>query len=649
VNVLFEMYAEAGRVKEATELSIILRESPRIMAGSALLASELSIKAGNSARALELAAAAVPEDCTDPIRLLTLARILDATGQPPAAVEQAYRRAVQHAKDRPEPVIALAWHLAETNRPSDVTELLPAAAKVRETDRSLVLAQCHEAAGHRADAAKLYEQLVRGSDRSPVLSAAMKFFMRSAQWKPAEELCQRILGLKSASQADRRTARTCLGLILTLTGSYGENQPKLAALGISPGATDKPVSPDDSAEDLRPRALVLGLQPDIGLRRTAAKIWEAVDARQPLSPEESQLLARVYLSIGEWTKAKPLLTRTAFGPSGGPAAVASYGLLALMFDPTTRDAHTAVDWLKKQAPNTPQTVELSARVLVADGKAKDAEELLAARATTAESLPWTAGVAEALALPVAEKLYTRWAETNTAQGLLGLAGYLGRRGDTDAALQLVGRVVAVVPGMPEALAVAVETLFAAQKPTAGQLATVDAWLTSAEQKADAKVRSLLINLRGTWKLVAGQTSDAAQLYRTALTADPNNPLIANNLAYVVGVGMNQPEEAVRILEAVRRSVGRLPMLTDTEAVVHLMAGRPEKAAELLAEVIQESVDPTSFFHLAWARNQLGQTPAARTAIEQARRWRLRPEQVPAGERDQYVRLMERYPESQLDR
>lgn len=110
---------------------------------------------------------------------------------------------------------------------------------------------------------------------------------------------------------------------------------------------------------------------------------------------------------------------------------------------------------------------------------------------------------------------------------------------------------------------------------------------------DAKllVRAYLGNAAlGVWRRKQDRAAlvEAREHYVAMLAVQPRNYLAGNNLAWLLAVDFNEPQEAVRIIEQVRGEVAAEelpPTFIDTLAVVYRRAGRSQQAVEILRNAV----------------------------------------------------------------
>jgi tetratricopeptide (TPR) repeat protein len=104
---------------------------------------------------------------------------------------------------------------------------------------------------------------------------------------------------------------------------------------------------------------------------------------------------------------------------------------------------------------------------------------------------------------------------------------------------------------------------------------------------ETKVSAIMT--KGAFLIEDGRYEAGEKIYRKLAQAKPNNPLILNNLAYVVGVYLNKPEEGLVIAMEAARLAPRHPSIIDTISKIHELMGDFQKAAETLDYLLQ--IDP----------------------------------------------------------
>jgi len=131
---------------------------------------------------------------------------------------------------------------------------------------------------------------------------------------------------------------------------------------------------------------------------------------------------------------------------------------------------------------------------------------------------------------------------------------------------------------------------------------------------DAQSKAMLALAQGK----AGKDSDAERSYREALALQPENPLVKNNLAYLLAEKGGNLDDALRLAqEASRQQPGNVA-LADTVAYIYLKKNLPDSAIQILANATRKDPkQPVFRYHLAMALLQKGDKSGARRECEAA--------------------------------
>ena len=180
VRRLLELYYAMHQSRDAEDLLQKLPEAAGV-AGGELLVAELSARSGNFTRAAESAGRGVPDDSTDPKKLLWLAQIRRLASAPAAEIEKPIRRAIEVAGDQPDPWVALVQFLIAADRkPEAEREAASAEQRVRGPGRALALAQCRESLGQYEAARALFAVALKDRPTdAATLRAGANFFLRT--------------------------------------------------------------------------------------------------------------------------------------------------------------------------------------------------------------------------------------------------------------------------------------------------------------------------------------------------------------------------------------------------------------------------------------------------------------------------------------
>ena len=117
---------------------------------------------------------------------------------------------------------------------------------------------------------------------------------------------------------------------------------------------------------------------------------------------------------------------------------------------------------------------------------------------------------------------------------------------------------------------------------------------------------------------AGRTNEASQAYRDTLALQSGNPLVMNNLAYLMAETGGDLNEAQRLAQDATRQQPSNMALADTLGWIYVKKKLPDSAIQILSNAVQK--DPTSSvhrYHLAVALNDKGDKAGARQQLEAA--------------------------------
>lgn len=120
-----------------------------------------------------------------------------------------------------------------------------------------------------------------------------------------------------------------------------------------------------------------------------------------------------------------------------------------------------------------------------------------------------------------------------------------------------------------------------------------------------------------------RTVEAQACYRQVLSADPNNSVAMNNLAFSLAEMGGDLGEAQRIAETARRNWPEQPNIADTLAWVYLKQNETGKALDILTELARNYPGNSSFrYHLGIAWLQKGDKARAHRELQTALAGRL---------------------------
>jgi tetratricopeptide (TPR) repeat protein len=167
--------------------------------------------------------------------------------------------------------------------------------------------------------------------------------------------------------------------------------------------------------------------------------------------------------------------------------------------------------------------------------------------------------------------------------------------------------------------------------SAAALARLEAALqTAIEPSLDPN--ALSVSPRGELQLVladlftlAERYAEAETTYRRVLREAPGHPVVQNNLAWLLAMQNRRLPEALELIEATIAERGSVPQLLDTRGCVRLALGEDEEARLDFEMSVMLEPSPDAYFHLAVAELRLDNAEAARKAMRRAEELGFRPE------------------------
>ncbi len=111
---------------------------------------------------------------------------------------------------------------------------------------------------------------------------------------------------------------------------------------------------------------------------------------------------------------------------------------------------------------------------------------------------------------------------------------------------------------------------------------------------------------------------ARELYEKALQVQPNNPVAANNLAYLLLESGGDTNSALTLAQTARQALPQSPNVADTLAWVYYQKGVYGSAADLLKEAVHARPDNATFhYHLGMTYDKIDDKTHAREELQRA--------------------------------
>lgn len=116
---------------------------------------------------------------------------------------------------------------------------------------------------------------------------------------------------------------------------------------------------------------------------------------------------------------------------------------------------------------------------------------------------------------------------------------------------------------------------------------------------------------------AGRGDEAAKAYHDALAVESGNPLVANNLAYLMAENGGNLDEALRLAQNAARAQPANQAIADTVGWIYLKKNLPDSAIQVLSNAAAKDPRPLYRYHLAMALYQKGDREGARRECQAA--------------------------------
>ena len=603
------------------------------------LAAEMALRHQDPQRALELARGAVSPDSKDYRDHLWLGQFYWTAGRRVEA-EEVLHRAVTLASDAPETWEAYIAYLARTepkDRPLALTtakadEAIQEAQRRLPPERAaLVLARGSAVTGQADQAEQQYQAaLAAKPDDVALLQEVASFYTHTGQGPKAEAYLQKILDPRTkASEPQWTWARRQLAMGLATQGGYQKIRQALALVERNLQAQG------ESVEDQQLKALFLGMQP--GGQREAIRVFEDLERHQPPTPDEKFLVARLYEASGNRPKARELMFSALASDGENPVYLASL-TRSLLIQGQASEAEPWLARLEKLQPQAAQTMELKARMLVAQGKGSEAAALVKAYTKNKDNLlgPFAVLLMELGQPDAAERMYRdSVAQSKQPEASLVLAEFLARRNRLPEALDLCDQAWQTCDH--EKVGLSSLAVLSTAKADDEQFQRVETRLEEAIRKNPNSIPLLfdLANLH----IRQGHYQDAETIYRRISERDKSSDGPLNNLAWLLAMAEGKGAESLAVVGQAIDLVGPTPELLDTRALAHMAMGRSDLAIKDLETAITAKPEPVMYLHLAQARLMAKDRKGADAAIQKAKALGLDENELHPLDRQAYSRLL----------
>lgn len=670
---LISLLYQEGRLDDASSYLTQLQEYVPLVENLSGLKILTAARRGRIDQALETARRRA-ERLPDNARAQAwLGQILTVSGET-AEAETAMRKAIKLAPEQIQYYSGLLLLYLRNNREDDARELLQELADAEEApaaEKHFVMGQVYERMGDREQteacyrkalerARDAYGQAENDEEAEKLLVSIlnrMALFLAGSDLAEAEELAKEAREIDPQNGASRRV----YAAILAAGGTEQQWQQAQQLLLRRGGGGDAP----SGSLDKRLHAALLVRRGGKENLQQAQRLLEDLIGEGDPAAVDRLLLARLYQAqAGQLrSQARELAIdgrpdaaeeRRAEADAQQMAARRQYVSLAAKDDPAAEHVAALVEFLlgRKEygeaerwmqqlaelAPDDLNVARLRARLLKATGRSDEIPEMLEPVAEKrlaqvreegpeqgtpeelqqAESrLAATVGriYREAELHAAAEPWFRQAFDKRPESYFPSLAGCLAAQGQVAEAVKLCRDAVPQDDSSPK-LPLVLASLVVRGTASPEELQNIEPELSAAmESHGDnLNLLSSVANIR----VIEGKLDEAVKLYERALELDPENLLILNNLATILGEQEGRRDEALQHINKAIELSGPSPALLDSKGVVLFHIGRLEEARQCLEAATWEAgTDPRFFFHLAATYLRLGETDRARQAFQQA--------------------------------
>ena len=612
---LIEMYIKLKRFDELDGLKrefydeAQARQQPNLAAEFDRIATSVALKLGEKDQADYFASKLIDNRRDNVMVRATYARMLDSHNKPDQA-EESLRSLVKERPNDPSAWLTLISFLAIRKSPAELAPTIGQARRECGTERpELFAAQCYWLAKDIPNAKAAFK---KATDLKPndlvTLRGLVEFYENTDQLGLIDPILRKVLKI------DPSTSWAARALAMRISGRLEPSSWAEAWALVAPGSSTS----GDTPEDRLIRATVLARSPESARREEAIRAFIALSNDLPiasrLASDTRVRLAQALLEITRvkeaWDAVRPIADDVS-QPNPGALVLAVESLAKLR---RPDEAETYLKRLKQLEPKSPQVPLAESWILFSQGKKPEALAALEAAYNESATLP----VGETIGLlAVGRSLW--YGDTETP---LRLAKALVLR--SPALAWCLARVHVVRKEYDLALAAAEAGLQAGSARESLRYATAAASLRHDDAAFVAKVASLGESARikapkdynvhvflGTIRHLQARYEDELACYREALELNPNNVQFLNNMAWTLSEGLNQPDEALNVIQEAIRREGEDPQYLDTRGVIEERLGQLPKAIADLEASAKGQRSATTFFHLSRAYLKANDTTASR--------------------------------------
>ena len=572
----------------------------------AVLRLETLVKhsAGDRQSAIDLARQDVASHPRDPASRMRLGLLLQEANDLDEA-EKMFREALLLKPDDPAPMATLFTLYGRTKQKEAAEAMLQELAaneKLKPWQKELILARGYEALDqvteadeHYGEAEKAYRSAVEAEPDKTSLRLGLAELLLSRNDAAKLELAAEEVRLVLDATPNSTDAKRLLARILWRRNEGDDRQKASAIYEVLAGSPEQ-----GAAKDRYRRAQMLE---SLGEFSAATEAFDEVLESAALSSDTLAAQVNRNLRLGQIDKAEQTLARL---EKVAPGDVRTLGLKLQVLHQTNRDGEIVPLLQSWQQRLAKQVGTDSARAVQVSQTIGD---LYSSVDMHAEAEPHYQALAAAQPASVGR-----------------LAACLAAQGQAKQAIQLVLDTGEKTDDLVKAAALCRILVTSNASDEEWNLAkpVLESAAASHVERAD-----LLAQIANVY-IVRGDLKEAVRWLEKAIVLEPNNVLILNNLASILGEQPGQAEKALGYVNRALKLSSQAPGLLDTKGTILLHLDRPTEAVAVLEQAVSgDARDPRFRLHLAVACDRVGNGAKAKQMLTGALQDQLleRPEYI----------------------
>jgi tetratricopeptide (TPR) repeat protein len=562
------------------------------------------------------------------------------------AAASSLRSALQADPKMVDAWVMLVGVLMSQNKKNDATTVIEEAKlRVPADQRDLIVAQCYEVVNDKKRAEQYYLTASKSKPDDLMTNKMVAgYYLRLGNFEKGKQYLDTITreAAKAQSNEDKEIvawSRRARAVVLAMNGYWEQFQEadKLLREQDISQATD---------DDLLLRIGLMANRKEPASMRSALQLFEELQSRKPLQPNEQVAMARLYERTGQWPQAQNAMVAALQQRDVDPLYFLVYAEMLIR----NGDVNEVERWLDQydRAKKDGVSQALRATVLAKQERPREAAELLLktvgplpAKPERRQQIKNTATLMETLELHEhAEKMYRELARLDRNERK-ELARYIGMQGKIDEAFAILDELSKEMPPL-DVVTIGMNIMRARRGDLKEQhFAMLGRWYNSARQ-SDPNSLQIEMLVGDIWE-VRGQLAKAEEVYRRVINRpDVQGPLramVANNLAFILSAQQKDLDEALSLINQSMGVLGPSSDLIDTRGVVYLAMNKPQEA---IADFKEAILQPTAskWVHLALAQHAAGDSEAARESLRKAQDMNLKRHDLYSSEHERYDRMVQ---------